>query len=293
MEQPQYHTYSDAESAFSSTESEASDETAKAEAILATLRRTYADYKKAYPQGNLCQRCACINWTNLVSNQALHDRESWDGLALLCVPETSQELSASSCPLCRLMSSDRMFGKDPDRALFVYNACYTEEDSKGHDQQDWRQYAPGLRLEHIRAPQTRFQSADQEYILQDACQGTQGYLLRKLGPEIIDYEILQCWLRYCKRHHTGCTQTYDCFIPGLKVIDCTTGNVIDAPEDEAFHYVALSYVWGGAQSSGTYHGKFPGTICDAITVTVQLGYRYLWVDQYVCNSSFLQSSRHS
>ncbi|CAN9392493.1 unnamed protein product [Alternaria alternata] len=181
------------------------------------------------------------------------------------------------------MSSDRMFGKDPDRALFVYNACYTEEDSKGHDQQDWRQYAPGLRLEHIRAPQTRFQSADQEYILQDACQGTQGYLLRKLGPEIIDYEILQCWLRYCKRHHTGCTQTYDCFIPGLKVIDCTTGNVIDAPEDEAFHYVALSYVWGGAQSSGTYHGKFPGTICDAITVTVQLGYRYLWVDQYCIN----------
>ncbi|CAN9361439.1 unnamed protein product [Alternaria alternata] len=181
------------------------------------------------------------------------------------------------------MSSDHTFGKDPNRRLNVYNACYTVQYPRGHDKNDSRQYAPGLRLEDIRAPQTRFQSADHDYILQDACPGTQGYLLRKLSPEIIDYEILRCWLRYCKRHHTGCTQIYDCFIPGLKVIDCTTGNVIEAPEDEAFLYVALSYVWGGAQSSGTHHGKFPGTICDAITVTVQLGYRYLWVDQYCIN----------
>jgi hypothetical protein len=55
----------------------------------------------------------------------------------------------------------------------------------------------------------------------------------------------------------------------------------------------LSYVWGGTKSSGKDQDKFPATICDAITVTVQLGYRYLWVDQYVCNSTFLELSRHS
>ena len=290
MEQPQYHTYSDAESAFSSTESEASDETAKAEVILATLRRTYADYKKAYPQGNLCQRCACINWTNLLSNQALHDRGNCNGLYLFCVPETSRELSASSCPLCRLMSSDRMFGKDPDRTLFVYNACRLMRYPKGHDKHAYKPYAPCLELGH--SPLERYEYIYHRYILQNACTGTQDYLLRKLDSRVIDYDILRGWLRYCKRHHTGCTQTYDSLIPGLKVIDCTTGEVIHVLEDTGLHYVALSYVWGGTKSSGKDQDEFPATICDAITITIQLGYRYLWVDQYVCKF-FIEASRHS
>ncbi|RYN38073.1 hypothetical protein AA0112_g4137 [Alternaria arborescens] len=283
MEQPQDHTNSDAEFAFSSTESEASDEAAKEEAILATLRRTYADYKKAYPQGDLCQRCACINWANLLSNQDLHDRDVWNELFLFCVPETSQEPSASSCPLCRLMSPDRMFGKDPDRTLFVYNACRLVRYPRGPDKHGWEQYAPCLELRDSYAPQEGSRCADRKYILQDACTGTQCYLLRKLDSAFIDYEILRQWLRYCKRQHTGCNHIYDSFISGLKVIDCTTGNVINAPQNTAFHCVALSYVWGGTKSSGKDQDKFPATICDAITVTVQLGYRYLWVDQYCIN----------
>jgi hypothetical protein len=157
MEQPQDHAYSDAESAFSSTESEASDEAAKKGAISATSRRTYADYKKVHPHGDLCQRCAGINWTNLLSDNPFHDRTEWDELSLFCVPETSQELSVSSCSLCRLMGSDLIFGKNSKRTLSVYNACDSVRYFKGHDTNDWRQYTPGLILGPCHARQERFE----------------------------------------------------------------------------------------------------------------------------------------
>jgi hypothetical protein len=57
--------------------------------------------------------------------------------------------------------------------------------------------------------------------------------------------------------------------------------VVKAPSTALF--VTLSYVWG---SKGQSFGKsddqesFAKTIVDAIEVTKQLGYRYLWVDKY-------------
>jgi hypothetical protein len=55
--------------------------------------------------------------------------------------------------------------------------------------------------------------------------------------------------------------------------------------------VALSYVWGkarcgSAREKDQYHSHdgalppLPATIEDAMTVTVKLGFRYLWVDKY-------------
>lgn len=189
------------------------------------------------------------------------------------------------------MSSDQLFGRDPDRTLAVHNACRTVIYPKDHAEDDSREYTPCLALHDSLISQAVFRSPHRKYILQDACTGTQGYLLRELDSKVIDYEILQHWLRHCKRHHTECTQTYDSVIPGLKVIDCTTGKVTCAPDDPAFHYVALSYVWGGIKSSEIGQDRFPVTICDAITVTIRLGYRYLWVDQYVCGLTFLKASR--
>ncbi|CAN9363358.1 unnamed protein product [Alternaria alternata] len=176
-----------------------------------------------------------------------------------------------------------MFERHPNRTLSLYNVCRSVRYPKGHDKIDWRQYAPGLKLWPCVTLQEGFKNVDRKYVLQDACTGTQGYLLGKLDSGVIDFEILRRWLGYCKRHHTECTQTYNSSIPGLKVIDCATGKAIHAPEDTAFHYVALSYVWGGTRSSGKDKDEFPATIHDAITVTVQLGYKYLWVDQYCIN----------
>jgi hypothetical protein len=71
------------------------------------------------------------------------------------------------------------------------------------------------------------------------------------------------------------------FVPGLKLIDCITSDIILA-EDKP--YVALSYVWGSGSEISENRNKLPetlpNTIKDAIIVTKKLGYRYLWVDRY-------------
>jgi hypothetical protein len=63
------------------------------------------------------------------------------------------------------------------------------------------------------------------------------------------------------------------------LIDCQTLDIMLA---EDMPYVALSYVWGcgSAATSITELEALPNTIRDAITVTLKLGFRYLWVDRY-------------
>lgn len=61
----------------------------------------------------------------------------------------------------------------------------------------------------------------------------------------------------------------------LRVIDCTTNQIINHPT--GCQYVALSYVWGTTQNSTSY----PPVVSDSVKATLELGYRYLWVDRYV------------
>ncbi|KAF2741511.1 HET-domain-containing protein, partial [Polyplosphaeria fusca] len=73
-------------------------------------------------------------------------------------------------------------------------------------------------------------------------------------------------------------------LSGLHVVDCFNRCVIPAPVD--VKYVALSYLWGTNKSShpresdGKLPADVPSTIQDAITVTLNLGLQYLWVDAY-------------
>ncbi|KAF2733797.1 heterokaryon incompatibility, partial [Polyplosphaeria fusca] len=65
---------------------------------------------------------------------------------------------------------------------------------------------------------------------------------------------------------------------------------------ENVKYVTLSYVWGSANEDDQSGGDpspdplslpsiLPRTIEDTITVTLKLGYRYLWVDKYCIDQS--------
>jgi hypothetical protein len=128
-----------------------------------------------------------------------------------------------------------------------------------------------------------------EYGLQDV-----GIRLRfhVLPNNSIDYQLLRSWARYCKSHHGNrCSyhgDTSELWVAGrsaLKVIDCTTSKVVTAPQDAA--YVALSYVWGKSSALDTAIDtpqldlkSLPATIQDAMKVTLELGYQYLWCDKY-------------
>jgi hypothetical protein len=104
--------------------------------------------------------------------------------------------------------------------------------------------------------------------------------MRHILPEQIDYDLLRDWIRHCKLHHDNCRFTETIPIPGFRVIDCLTKKIVVVPSYNST-YVALSYVWGQQTASDSDFSCIPHTIEDSITVTLALGYQYLWVDRYV------------
>src|SRR5690606_26327440 len=102
------------------------------------------------------------------------------------------------------------------------------------------------------------------------------------------------WLGHCVVEHGEPCKTNgggSNSVRGLRVIDCCTRTIIDAPS--SCTYFALSYVWGKRLSSDgraepSHPAKdkeeFPPTVADAVAVTLLLGQRYLWVDQYVSSA---------
>lgn len=100
----------------------------------------------------------------------------------------------------------------------------------------------------------------------------------------IDYSWLTSSLSRCAQNHEHGPEVAN--LQDMWLIDCHVRCVIDAPTSAI--YLALSYVWGkpagGTPSSagpGTQFGPgvLPQLIEDAMTVTISMGLRYLWVDQ--------------
>ncbi|KAF2116418.1 heterokaryon incompatibility protein-domain-containing protein, partial [Lophiotrema nucula] len=106
----------------------------------------------------------------------------------------------------------------------------------------------------------------------------------------VDFDAARKWLTMCLEHHgDACGSLIRPATENLKLIDCQTRLVVNAKKED--DYLALSYTWGDAgevtrkeqQQDVSFLQlpiQFPETILDAIKVTQQLGYRYLWVDAY-------------
>ncbi|KAF3036966.1 hypothetical protein E8E12_007907 [Didymella heteroderae] len=111
--------------------------------------------------------------------------------------------------------------------------------------------------------------------------------MRGYKPTNADLGIVRSWLDECHAMHVEkCHLQNRQYVRDLKVIDCAKRAIVPAPPDCPF--VALSYVWGSpsAQPDLTSPGvttKLPQTIEDSITVTLELGFTYLWIDRYCIN----------
>lgn len=109
--------------------------------------------------------------------------------------------------------------------------------------------------------------------------------LRHLVPLDVDYGEIRAVIAECQSlHGKACCTTPSDSLRKLKVIDCEQRVVIPAPI--ACQFTALSYVWGPsthqpAERLLSTGGQHLPTIEDSITVTLQLGYKHLWVDRYV------------
>ena len=109
--------------------------------------------------------------------------------------------------------------------------------------------------------------------------------LRRIQPSSIDYSLVREWIRTCEASHKQ-----QCCVPGpapkaLKLIDCENRRILRALPQ--WKYSALSYMWGKPQPEHDHrvlNGKLPQalpkTIEDAMEVSKQLGFRYIWIDRY-------------
>lgn len=117
---------------------------------------------------------------------------------------------------------------------------------------------------------------------------------RRVLPLIPDFDFIRDWIQLCHQRHTNfCNQQTNRFVDGFKVIDCISRRVINAPK--WCQYVTLSYVWGTCEQS-EYHEEIPlscpRVVEDAMTVTRQLSFKYLWIDRY-CIDQRNEAEKHN
>jgi hypothetical protein len=105
--------------------------------------------------------------------------------------------------------------------------------------------------------------------------------------ETLDCDKARSWLDTCAGCHETACRPDSHHIPGMKLIDCENMVIVKAAQE--MPWLALSYVWGvnyqtedpaGYRAGSKLSLEIPGTIRDAIIVTLWLGYRFLWVDEY-------------
>lgn len=104
---------------------------------------------------------------------------------------------------------------------------------------------------------------------------------RRILPGSINYSHVKSLMYFCGEQHLKCCILLEpTVLSRLRAIDCVTRSVIQAPE--GCQYLALSYVWGDqGHAAAVTRGRFTSVAEDSIMVTMNLGFRYLWVDRHV------------
>lgn len=117
-------------------------------------------------------------------------------------------------------------------------------------------------------------------------------------PPMLDVTLINTWLGFCKEHHEDTCASQSTLWPGLQLLDCENRALVKAAElaDPDLEYAVLSYVRpdkGEKQADYVQQGvlthQIPKVFADAISVTKQIGLRYLWID--ICCSPTEASER--
>ncbi|KAI0975606.1 heterokaryon incompatibility protein-domain-containing protein [Xylaria arbuscula] len=248
--------------------------------------------------------CICCNRIDLsqVSRALETRRYNSDGIILGELQD--DPATTRNCPLCQILSQvckETCSGSPLQLRAFYLLPHLSEQWQKGGN----------VTFEHrtsdifVAAVPSKFSMApgnSDRYIFDDMV-SKRGFLMYHddsksenyiLNPRLIaphfDPSVVQDWLGICSSLHNSCR------VPqrpqsALNLIDCRDRNALkveEIPTDSAeLEYVALSYVWGHsidvskvALDGSRLPQSLPAVIKDAIEVTLQLGYHYLWADKY-------------
>ncbi|RSM04448.1 hypothetical protein CEP52_006784 [Fusarium oligoseptatum] len=240
----------------------------------------------------LCRACAAMNLTDVFSNPHHHE----DTISEL--GKVDQTWEKRDCPMCRLIAVVR-----------------PRHDINGHQENDdepWYYFRPRwfdtVVLGVVADPPPRdvtesvFASGVIGRLGSNCPEGEHAITIPRLSGEI-DFATARAWIECCKTNHAEpCNLELLDPIPNLYLIDCNTRKIVKQEVTGQPPYVALSYVWGNLSSLGKAtrkaehiaeesnwephersvdaNGPVDLVIQDAIWMTQELGYRYLWVDQY-------------
>lgn len=123
----------------------------------------------------------------------------------------------------------------------------------------------------------------------------------------VNYPLLRGWIKECEEGHWGCRAMRWNSVnalkgPTIRGIDCMTREIVALRPGH--RYLALSYVWGneplpeGVKQVDTHVSptalprSVPKVVEDAMIVAREIGYRYLWVDQYCIDQQDEEDKHH-
>ena len=111
--------------------------------------------------------------------------------------------------------------------------------------------------------------------------------IRVISATNIDFPLLKDILQACLSNHRSrsCSAEGSLLklpaVDNLWLVDCKAKALVKAKDLDFPPYLALSYVWG--KDPLIIHDSLqnpPRTIADAIVVTLELGFQYLWIDKF-------------
>jgi hypothetical protein len=219
--------------------------------------------------GHVCNRCAVVPWRSMASG---------DNSFKLVVPESIYQLQQSQCSVCQLLGHFFHLRTTPYPTEHPMSRPTQLYDLPG----PWVMESDDL-CTKMPVPWPRPRAV--QLVVSDTDLYESSDTFPRLMPRAFSPSQVQAWISSCQEKHTDrCSPMLRPNLRDLKVIDCTQAKVIDAPAE--CQYTALSYVWGKENNTSQGHSsndllRAPQTIVDAMIVTRELGYRYLWVDRYV------------
>ncbi len=252
----------------------------------------------------LCVPCKVIDFDRITSLEIKQTSKTSDYRftqenIFIQLSDLSQPTEKLTCPLCRFFQSVLACSTNVEPGLFQLQAASTRhvfvgmsgemiEEDKNSVLINVRMEVTEIKYEHGRETTI---TASPVYVYSQAHQSPL-FHVRPLTPEF-DVSFAKRCLDYCRKEHGGACNATPASFTNLKVIDCQSKRVVKAEKD--CQYVALSYTWGDSPAAAQTQRVLQDVstaIEDSIEVTLKLGYRYLWVDQF-CIDQDDKHERHT
>ncbi|KAK2762519.1 tol protein [Colletotrichum kahawae] len=268
---------------------------------------------------NFCAKCLELDLEKAFDNSAnrVNDWQSWSQLDIKIanVGTYYRQPSVQSCHLCRLLCDSRLTtiaglgrpkdAQDTDELRAFSVAEHNPWVNAEFDYTETRRLLEGDDARYLVVVPSGYGTDYIETRLLKERGEKQGFLIfRRRGspspdvfaPRIVesnfDVSLGKTWLQFCLDHHKRLCSPAAHKIQGLWLIHCHSLVVKLAPPEAK--YVALSYVWGKDSTEGNFtepdpeyslghmppRTDLPVVIQDAMAVTTDMGFNYLWIDKF-------------